>query len=49
VYGATARLLAFAESTSPDAWRSQTITDDSMRQRGQMGYYWTALAREGRS
>jgi len=49
VYGATARLLAFAESTPPDAWRSQTITDDSMRQRGQMGYYWTALARESRS
>ena len=49
LYGATARLLALADSTPPDAWRSSSITDDTMRQRGQMGYYWTALAREARS
>lgn len=49
LYGATTRLLAFAESTPPDAWRSRSITDDTMRLRGQMGHYWTALAREGRS
>jgi hypothetical protein len=49
VYGATPRLLAFADSTPPDAWRSRSITDDTMRQRGQMGHYWTALARESRS
>ena len=49
LYGATARLLAVADSSSPEAWRSSSITDDTMRQRGQMGYYWTALARESRS
>jgi hypothetical protein len=49
LYGATARLLTLADSTPPDAWRSSSITDDTMRQRGQMGYYWTALAREARS
>jgi len=49
LYGATARLLASADSTPPDAWRSRSITEDSMRQRGQMGHYWTALATEGRS
>lgn len=49
LYGATTRLLAFADSTPPDAWRSQSITDDTMRQRGQMGHYWTALAREAGS
>ena len=49
LYGATARLLAFADSTPPDAWRSRSITDDTMRLRGQMGHYWTALAKEGRS
>lgn len=49
LYGATARLLAFAESTPPDAWRSRSITHDTMRQRGQMGHYWTTLAREATS
>ncbi len=49
LYGATPRLLAFAESTPPDAWRSRSITEDTMRQRGQMGHYWTTLARESRS
>jgi hypothetical protein len=49
LYGATSRLLAFADSTPPDAWRSAPITDATMRQRGQMGYYWTALAKEDRS
>ena len=49
LYGATARLLAFAESTPPDAWRSRSITQDTMRQRGQMGHYWTTLGREATS
>jgi len=49
LYGATARLLALAESTPSDSWRSRFVTEDSMRQRGQLGHYWTALAREGRS
>lgn len=49
LYGATTRLLAFADSMQPDAWRSRSITVESMRQRGQMGHYWTALAKEGRS
>ena len=49
LYGATAALLDFADATPPDAWRSRPITDDLMRQRGQMGHYWTTLAREGTS
>lgn len=49
LYGATSQLLAVADSTPADAWRSRTITPDSMRQRGQMGHYWTALAKERRS
>lgn len=49
LYGATARLLAVADSMPPDAWRSRSITNHTMRQRGQMGHYWTALARESRS
>lgn len=49
LYGATSRLLAVADSTPPDAWRTRSITADTMRQRGQMGHYWTALAKEGRS
>ena len=49
LYGATGRLLDFADSTPADAWRSRSITDDTMRQRGQMGHYWTALAREAGS
>ena len=49
LYGATSRLLTFADSTPPDAWRSAPITDATMRQRGQMGHYWTALAKEDRS
>jgi hypothetical protein len=49
LYGATTRLLAFADSTPSDAWRSRSITEDTMRQRGQMGHYWTALAREATS
>lgn len=49
LYGATSRLLAVADSTAADAWRTQVITQDSMRQRGQMGHYWTALAKENRS
>lgn len=49
LYGANARLLAFADSLRSDAWRSTSITAGSMRQRGQMGHYWTALAKEDRS
>jgi hypothetical protein len=49
LYGATTRLLAFADSTPFDAWRSQSITDDTMRLRGQMGHYWIALAKEAGS
>ena len=49
LYGATAALLDFADATPSDAWRSRPITEESMRQRGQMGHYWTTLAREGRS
>jgi hypothetical protein len=48
LYGATSRLLDVADSTPPDAWRSRTVTQDSMRERGQMGRYWTVLAKEGR-
>jgi hypothetical protein len=48
LYGATRRLLAFADATPPDSWRSRSITADAMRQRGQMGHYWTSLARENR-
>lgn len=49
LYGATAALLDFADATPPDAWRSRPITPDTMRLRGQMGHYWTTLAREGTS
>lgn len=49
LYGATAALLDFADATPPDTWRSRPITPDTMRQRGQMGHYWTTLAREDRS
>lgn len=49
LYGATAALLDFADATPADAWRSRPITPDAMRQRGQMGHYWTTLAQEGRS
>ena len=49
LYGATTRFFAFADSTPPDAWRSHSITANTMRERGQMGHYWTALAKEGRS
>jgi hypothetical protein len=49
LYGATAALLDFADATPFDMWRSRPITPDTMRQRGQMGYYWTTLAREGTS
>ncbi len=46
LYGATAALLDFADATPSDMWRSRPITPDTMRRRGQMGYYWTMLARE---
>ena len=49
LYGATAALLDFADATPPETWRSRPITPDTMRQRGQMGNYWTSLAREGTS
>jgi len=49
LYGATARLLAAADSTPPGTWRSRSITENTMRQRGQMGHYWTALAKENKS
>lgn len=49
LYGATSRLIDYAESTPPGAWRTAPITEATMRQRGQMGHYWTALAREDRS
>ena len=49
LYGATAALFDFADATPPDAWRSRPITPDTMRQRGQLGHYWTTLAREGTS
>lgn len=49
LYGATAALLDFADATPSDAWRARPITPDTMRQRGQMGLYWTTLAREGTS
>ncbi len=49
LYGASAALLDFADATPAEAWRTRPITPDSMRLRGQMGHYWTTLAREGTS
>jgi hypothetical protein len=44
LFGATPRVAAFAATSPPDAWRRAGITADSMRRRGQLGMYWTALA-----
>jgi len=49
LYGASAALLDFADASPAEAWRTRPITPDSMRLRGQMGHYWTTLAREGTS
>jgi hypothetical protein len=44
LYGATAKLLAFAGAIAPDAWRTAGITPALMAGRGQLGMYWSALA-----
>lgn len=44
LFGATPRLTAFAERKPRDAWRRAGITAESMRRRGQLGLYWSALA-----
>jgi hypothetical protein len=48
LYGGTPRLLAFADSIAPDAWRMAGITPAAMAQRGQLGRYWTELAADTR-
>lgn len=42
--GATPRVLRWEADREPDAWRRAGVGPASMRQRGQMGRYWTALA-----
>lgn len=42
--GGTPRVLAYAESGAREEWRRAGITAESMRRRGQLGAYWTALA-----
>jgi hypothetical protein len=44
LFGATPRVAAFAAGAPEDAWRRATITAESMRRRGQLGYYWSVLA-----
>jgi hypothetical protein len=44
LFGATRRVVAFAQGSPPDAWRRAGITADSMRRRGQLGLYWSTLA-----
>ena len=44
LYGATPRVVAFAERVAPEAWRRAPITAVSMARRGQLGSYWSTLA-----
>ena len=44
LYGATTALLDLADSMPADAWRTRQITSARMKQRGQLGRYWMALA-----
>lgn len=43
--GATPRVLRWASDVAPDAWRGIQRTSASMRRRGQLGVYWTELAK----
>jgi hypothetical protein len=43
--GATPRALRWEADRGAEAWRDAGITADSMHRRGQLGMYWSALAR----
>jgi len=47
LYGASARLIRLAREAGPASWRDASAGSDSMAGRGQMGRYWTDLARRG--
>jgi hypothetical protein len=44
LYGATPRVLTFAEAGRANGWEGAAITPARMAQRGQLGRYWTSLA-----
>ena len=44
LYGASVPLIRLAIDVGGEAWRAVGITRASMRGRGQLGHYWTALA-----
>jgi hypothetical protein len=44
LYGATPRVLAYAEAGPAEGWRKAAITPARMARRGQLGRYWTTLA-----
>ena len=44
LYGATPALMQVANSREADTWRTAGISTELMRQRGQMGRYWTTMA-----
>jgi hypothetical protein len=45
LYGASARLILVAGVAGPETWRDADITSASMSGRGQMGRYWTEIAK----
>jgi hypothetical protein len=44
LFGATPRVAAVAEGVPRDTWRRAAIGVESMRRRGQLGYYWATLS-----
>ena len=44
--GATPAVLRWRSDLAPDAWRRGDVSTPRMRQRGQMGLYWSTVAAE---